>query len=395
MECLSSSNRRFGMKLTALLLMVVFGCSKDSGFEVKTDPTSRTVLYYLAAENDLHVEADEKVEALRLGFPRDSHNQLVIYKDIPGDVPRLLEVYADASGENRIRTVKTYPEQNSAAAETIQMVLVDLETFFPADSYGFILFSHATGWLPEGTPIRPEVSSLRMGLPAVRTYTIAMDENNELGLKEFALAIPDHFFEFMVFEACFMAGVEVLYELKDKTGYIISSSAEMLAPGFTPIYPKSLPLLLKPKADLIGFAKAFFDFWDSQHGDYRSATISVVDTDGLAPLAAWVRENAIVGWSAENLNTIQHFDRYRGYRLFFDFEDYYRHMMGRDNIHTLASLLEKTVLYKAATATFIPSQLGFTIKNHSGITMYIPQARFQPLNAKYAALNWFDMTGNQ
>src|SRR5690606_30603257 len=134
----------------------------------------------------------------------------------------------DKIGENKIREVKTYPEQNSATAETFQTVLNDVEALTPADSYGLILFSHATGWLPTGALLRPEAALLQMGLVPIRTYTIAMDGTTELGLKEFANAIPDRFFNFIAFEACFMAGVEVLYELKDKTDYILSSSAEIL-----------------------------------------------------------------------------------------------------------------------------------------------------------------------
>ena len=374
------------------LLLLSSGCSKDDPFEPEPDPFSRTVLYYLGADNDLHIEANEKIDALRKGFPGGANNRLVIYKDVPDDVPQLLEVYPDGSGENQVRNIKSYPEQNSATGETIQVVLADLEELFPADSYGLILFSHATGWLPRGALTRPEAALLQMNLSPIRTYTIAMDGNNELGLKEFASAIPDHFFDFIAFEACFMAGIEVLYELKDKTDYILSSSAEILAPGFTPVYSESLQLLFKPKADLSGFARAFFDFWNGQSGDYRSATVTVVDTEGLPPLAAWIKQQAMIGWSEENLNTIQHFDRYRNHRLFFDFEDYYRHIIAGENHNTLTSLLEKAVIYKAATATFIPSQSGFTIKNHSGITIYIPQQRFQTLNEKYRELSWYEHT---
>uniref|UniRef100_UPI0033420858 clostripain-related cysteine peptidase n=1 Tax=Parapedobacter pyrenivorans TaxID=1305674 RepID=UPI0033420858 len=220
--------------LMAFLVLSMLGCSKND--EVGPDLPNRTILYYLGADNNLHVEADEKIEALRLGFP-GGDNRLVIYKDIPNSVPQLLEIYADKTGENQIRIIKGYPEQNEVVAGDIQLLLDDIQQLFPAKSYGLILFSHASGWLPQGTLTRPETALLRMGRFPIRTYTIAMDGTSELGLKEFAAAIPDHFFDFIAFEACFMAGIEVLYELKDKTDYILSSSAEVVSPGFAPVYP--------------------------------------------------------------------------------------------------------------------------------------------------------------
>lgn len=381
---------RSHLRVVALVLLLFsWSCSKDNPIEPKVDLPSRTILYYLGADNNLQDEADEKTEALRLGFP-GGNDRLVIYRDTETETPRLLEVYQDKIGENKIREVKTYPEQNSATAETFQTVLNDVEALAPADSYGLILFSHATGWLPTGALLRPEAALLQMGLVPIRTYTIAMDGTTELGLKEFANAIPDRFFDFIAFEACFMAGVEVLYELKDKTDYILSSSAEILSPGFAPIFPASLAMLYRPEADLIGFAQAYFDFWDGQRGDYRSATVTVAKTDELPALANWVNRSGVNELPTATLSEIQHFDRYSTHRLFFDFEDYYQHTTTETGaMNELADLFSAIVVYQAATPTFIPSQRGFDINRHSGLTTYIPQEGFQKLNERYRELAWY------
>src|SRR5690606_35872036 len=89
----------------------------------------------------------------------------------------------------------------------------------------------------------------------------------------------------------------------------------------------------------------------------------------------------------EMLPEIQHFDRYRNHRLFFDFEDYYRRK-APGATSDLTTLLENIVVYKAATPRFIPSQLGFEINNHSGLTTYVPQARFPNLNDRYGGFAW-------
>ncbi len=379
----------FSWILLSLLLLVA--CSKEPSDKPEPNLPNRTVLYFLGSDNSLHTEADEKIEALRLGFP-GGDNHLVIYKDSRDESPELLEIYTAENGENQIRTVKTYPVQNSATGETFQKVLNDVKTLSAADSYGLILFSHASGWLPKGTLIRPESAILQMGAVPIRTYTIAMDGSDELDLHEFAAAIPDHFFDFIAFEACFMAGIEVLYELKDKTDYILSSAAEIVSPGFLPVYPAALPLLYQPQPDLVGFAKSYFDFWNAQTGDYRSATITVVKTSDLPLLANWAKQYATEQVPEEDLPEIQHFDRYRNHRLFFDFVDYYGRKAGVEGKAELESLLNTIVVYKAATPSFIPSQLGFQINNHSGITTYIPQDQFSKLNERYSELTWYKLT---
>src|SRR5690606_36609316 len=144
--------------------------------------------------------------------------------------------------------------------------------------------------------------------------------------------------------------------------------------------------------DLVGFAKAYFDFWNAQTGDYRSATVTVVNTAELPSLANWAKQYATERVPTDHLSEIQHFDRYRTHRLFFDFADYYGRKTNDEGRAQLEALLNTVVVYKAATPSFIPGQLGFQISNHSGITTYIPQDRFPKLNERYYELTWCKQT---
>lgn len=90
------------------------------------------------------------------------------------------------------------------------------------------------------------------------------------------MALPDHLFEFIIFEACNMAGIEVAYELRNKAAYIMASSAPVVSPGFTPIYAGSISCLLEEAADLQRFAENYFHYWNLMEGDKRSATISII-----------------------------------------------------------------------------------------------------------------------
>lgn len=363
--------------LLCSLLMIFMSCDKDVYIEsslVDMYPESnRTILVYMGGNNNLSSETYDKIETLKRSYTLGM-GRLLIFQAAKGISPKLMEISTDNNGQAEIRTLKTYDNRNAASSGVFKDVLENLVKEAPADSYGLVLFSHASGWLPERTLIAPR--------------SLLQDGDAAMELPDFAAAIPDHFFDFMVFESCFMAGIEVAYELKDKTDYIVASSAEILSPGFIEIYPKMLPCLYKPVADLTSFAQLYFNHYNQNEGDLRAATISVIETKTLPALAAWVRQYADNAFQINNLNTVQHFDRYQTYRLFFDFEDYYSRLSPSESHDELSALLKKTVIYKAATPQFLLGYTGFAIDKFSGLTSYIPQEDFEYLNIAYKKLKW-------
>lgn len=62
-------------------------------------------------------------------------------------------------------------------------------------------------------------------------------------ITDFAAAIPDHQSISLFSEACLMSGIEVAYELRNKTDYLLASSAELLVPGYAPVYPTAFQYL--------------------------------------------------------------------------------------------------------------------------------------------------------
>lgn len=175
--------------------------------------------------------------------------------------------------------------------------LIEIQDLYPARQYGLILFSHSSGWMPQNTLTEPRKSS----------RSILNDNGDEMEMIDFAKSIPPKMFEFIIFESCFMSGIEVAYELRNKTNYIVASSTEIISPGFTSIYPNSLQHIWKNTPDLISFAKDYFYYYNSLEGLFRSATISVIDTRQLEALASYI--NAINTNEETPLNNLQHFDR--------------------------------------------------------------------------------------
>ncbi len=364
----------FYLLLSALYLSLV---SCDNLFDNLIQAPSRVLLVYMGGDNNLSGENVRKIEALRLACRRPGE-RVLIYSDERGRPPRLLEITPAGNGEGVVRQVRAYAESNSASAMVLAEVLETVRCDYPASSYGMIVFSHASGWLPEGRLLNPTFGKQR---------SVIIDGLHEMELVDFAAAIPDGMFNFIVFETCFMGGVETMYELRHKAAYIVASSTEMLSPGLLPVYGDIFPLLFQPEADLQGVAQRYFAYYNAREGDDRSATIAVVRTDGLDELAE-AAATALTETMTGDVGDIQHFDRY-AYRLFFDFGDAYARVLDKEAFGRLQRQLDHCILYKAATPSFIPGQGGFTITHFSGLSTYIEQPEFPSLNEQYRRLAWY------
>lgn len=358
--------------LLVFLLICVVSCKKDIVVPAQSPPSQRTLLVFMGGDNNLYKETYDKLEALRKGYT-SGMGRLIVFQSAKGITPRLVEIQTGTNGEGQIREIKTYKNYSTASTMLFKEVLNDIKVCARAESYGLILFSHGSGWMPQQSLLQP--------------YALTMDKD-DMNLRDFAAAIPDHFFDFMIFESCLMSGIEVMYELKDKTNFVVASSSEIVSPGFTPIYGRLLSYLYQPEAKLKDFAQLYFDYYNQQKGASRAATIAITDTRQLDSLVKWVSENALLKLSEDQLKTIQHFDRFVGYSLFFDFEDYYQHLSPAASHEKLALLLSKAVPFKAATPTFLKNYNGFNIAVFSGLTSYIPQDGFEYLNTSYKKLKW-------
>src|SRR5690606_42061570 len=104
---------------------------------------------------------------------------------------------------------------NSADPMVMKRVITDAMERFPSQSYGLILWSHATGWIP------PPAGKIKL-------KSFGDDQGDEMDIKELKNALPNNL-DFILFDACSMASVEVLYEIKDKAKHFIVSQCEAVA----------------------------------------------------------------------------------------------------------------------------------------------------------------------
>ena len=381
--------------LAVVLSAVLFSSCINEEYEgPDPDLPVRTILVWLGGDNNLSDETGRKIEALRQGWTYTG-NKCLIYQD-SRDGARLLRLRGGCrtTPTPYVEIVREYGAENSASPATFARVLREVADAYPADSYGLIFFSHASGWLPAGTLQNPQK----------RTRSIGVDDGGtgraEMEIAEFAAAIPDGMFDFIVFETCLTAGVEVAYELRGKSDYMLASAAEIVSPGFTPVYPSALRLLcntaVETRTALEAFGHAWMNYVATNYtGARRSATLSLIDIDETSPLAARTQA-ALRTRSAEapDLSRLQQVDRPGRYGdspalpRFFDSDEWVEEVADPDEYEAFRAQLERTVVWKAATETFMAGQNGFTVRRHSGLTTYVEQDAFPDLNQAYRRLSW-------
>ena len=145
--------------VAAMFLMVAtcsfFACSKDDETTSFVSPyaENRTVMVYMAAENSLSSNAITDVREMLEGMRNDTlpeSDRLVIFLD-DTSMPRIYVVDKNTQAVtlSELKPVLQYDEDvNSSSAKQLGAFVDYVKANYPAESYGLLLWSHASGWLP-------------------------------------------------------------------------------------------------------------------------------------------------------------------------------------------------------------------------------------------------------
>ena len=375
------------MKKILILLTI---CLTVAGSCMRLDPRpqkfDRTVLLYMACDgNGLRYYAEGDIDLIVRGYMperSDRNEALLVFLDNGAEAPRLLRYYSTSTGAAYKEMVKQYGSDfNSADADCLNMLLQDVDRLFPSDHRGLLLWSHGTGWLPDGYYADPRESLLA-------TKSFAQENGHEMDIKDLSDALTGHF-EFILFDCCLMGTVEVAYQLRDKADYIIASSAEILADGFP--YETIMPHLFYDHSRGIAGLKAicdeYYDYYNAQTGVSRTATVALIDCGHLEELAAACRPiyaNHQAERAAVQPSSVQRF--YSGDKhWFYDLDDYLVKFASPAEYAAFTSALDRCIPCKHTTDKI----LGVVdVRTFCGLSTYIPIEDAAYLNQYYKTLDW-------
>lgn len=374
------------------------------------NPKERHVLLvYFSGNNNLSGYGVEDMQTFTQAYLpsfRDKEHFVLVYHHFTDQTPTLSRFYKDRHGETVEEVIQTYPfDTNSASAQTLQTVISDAETAYPAERHGMILWSHATGFLPSGyysnpreavrseggelTESDPYAWLVKSDDPSAKSF--AEDHGDEMELPDLRRALSRFHYDYLIFDCCLMANVEVAYELRNCCDYLLLSPTEILADGL-PYAEITQPLFtLSTEESLRLIGQKYMDFYRSLTGVYRSATITLVKTEGLDKLAAACKQ-VFQNHSAEIMtidrSQIQPYFRY-GKHWYYDLDDFVSRLAEDASYRNFSNMLNQVVVYKDATEQFID----IDIEKYSGLSIYIPRPEYTVLNNFYKTLDWNKATG--
>ena len=370
------------------MALTLFSCKKAETEEIVVVKRPKTVLLYMVANNNLSYDAENSISRLQNGYIPAEEGNLLVYKHCAGMDPVLLHIKKGEEGTVVADTAYRFPPRVSATKSALTQALNVTQALFPADSYGLILWSHGTGWIPPLASSSSAAQEQRSGSCPERTF--GLDGKVELEIRDLAQAIP-YKLSFMLMDACFMGGIETAYEVKDSVDYYIGSPAEILTESFP--YHKIMQHIFKSTPDYAAVCKEYYDYYNAKSGAERSATVALMDCSKLvevAEVAKRVFDQYGERIASLDLSLLQPYFRGSSSKYFYDLKDLVDAIADASLSAEFAAALERAVPYKAATPYFIE----LPIRSFCGVSTYVPG---NPADTKladyYKQYKWNQATG--
>ncbi len=370
------------------MALTLFSCKKAEVEEIVVVKRPKTVLLYMVANNNLSYDAENSISRLQNGYIPAEEGNLLVYKHCAGMDPVLLHIKKGEDGTVVADTAYRFPPRVSATKSALTQALNVTQALFPADSYGLILWSHGTGWIPPLASLSSAAHEQISGSGPERTF--GLDGKVELEIRDLAQAIP-YKLSFMLMDACFMGGIETAYEVKDSVDYYIGSPAEILTESFP--YHKIMQHIFKSTPDYAAVCREYYDYYNAKSGSERSATVALMDCSKLAEVAKVAKrvfDQYGESIASLDLSILQPYFRGSNSKYFYDLKDLVDAIADASLSAEFAAALERAVPYKAATPYFIE----LPIRRFCGVSTYVPG---NPADTKladyYKQYKWNQATG--
>jgi len=394
-------------RLIALLLSaILFGCVEE---DCPGPPpiSERTVLVYMSADNNLSSFASANLQGLISSSTTYDlkNNNLIVYVDQRNRQPCLLRIRNGVQDTIPISIVS----ESAGTPEVLSQIISKVRADYNSESYGLILWGHGTSWLPAKNTKSMSKSQIVPDYmrdiaepyrPSTKAY--GADNNNiAMSVNELRDAIPDHLFDYIIFDACYMAGIEVAYALRNKADFIVSSVAEIWDTGMP--YHKLLRYLFAEdeKTALKSVCSEFYNYYYTGEANRdKSATISLVATAGLPELAEITSDILKENKSAAetlSLNNVQRFDRigllHSTNYIAYDMADYISRIASAEQLVLFNTAIGQTILFEKHTDTMFAGGLdsypSFNVNTHCGLMIYPYYTLNLPINDYYRSIDWY------
>lgn len=287
------------LALVAVLMHLFVACAPEPepGPEPEPEPPqpelpqplteSHTLTIFMQGNNGLAEFMDSNLQRILAAYydvPEGDFRIFVFYDR--GNYTRLTELYM-SDGMAKQRLVEEYDTSISTVdKEFVRGVMAKVKQEAPADSYGLILSSHGGGWVPSGLyDVYLLGEGSRSNAPQAEPLFYGQDDYDCMEVEDLVDALSDTYYDYIIFDACFMGNVEALYDFRNSADYIVASAAEVLGAGFP--YETMIPMLFEyDDHSLEAICEEYMEYYKESSG-----TVALVDCAELEPLlrlCAWL-----------------------------------------------------------------------------------------------------------
>ena len=301
-------NRVYGTVATMFFFIVATcsfsACSKDDETPPIVSPyvESRTVMVYMVAENSLNKNVWADVQEMLVGMNNDTlsaNDRLVIYLD-DVKLPRIYVVdkTTKITQFSELVPVMTYENDvNSSSAEQLGTFIDYVKSNYPAESYGLVMWSHASGWTPSNFSgdMYSETPTKRKSFGVDNGKNTTNNNGNQMNIDDMASVLQGNAFDFIFFDACVMQTIEVAYELRDAAKWLIASPAEIPASGAN---YETMTRAMFLKDD---YVNQMLTVYKQEYSNAYGIVVSAVNTEALDDYAAYMK-SVVAAHRSEMLN---------------------------------------------------------------------------------------------
>ena len=376
------------MRLTLLLsLFLIVSCNKES-YDLSISKKEESIFIYMIADNDLDYFAVSNINQMEEAFYKHLPlGNLFVYIDrsryTQKEVPVLYKITADNTPNISSKIIKEYPEQNSSDPKNFEKVLKDVEEKVVLK--GIVLWSHGSAWLPDMKKLSSKRKTKSNFYASFGKDMDIQDSHypTDMNIIDLANVLQNKHYEFLLLDACFMASIEVLYELRNSFSYIIASPTEILVSEFP--YKEILPILFKNTVNYKEITKIFINYYKKNINP--SASISIINTKKIEEFSLsyhnLISENNNFKVNIEN---IFQYETEKNYWLFDLKQIILQYPKTSSREKALKDFEEFLVDYQYTDFFFNKIKLS----NSFGISIYIPNnfSHREKENLFYETLSW-------
>ena len=383
--------------IATLFIVVGVSCSNGDnpdGPDVPVTPVGQTVFMFFPWSNSLLSDFRRTVEDMQtVVAQRSMKDERVMVFMATSEREAVLFELKKQNGRCLTDTLRRYSDRPFTSRQWLTSLFSEVMTLAPASRYGMVVGCHGLAWVPVqgqrsarkrlGSQERideednlykeeridkegDDLMHFEVQGPVTTRFIGGTYPETQIETTDLADAMADAGFhtEYILFDACYMSSVEVAYELKDVTHYLIASPTEVISYGF-PYITMGKHLLGTPNYK--GIADSFISFYSSYYLPY--GTVAVTDCTQLDALAAIAQQINAATEAQIAPNGVQIMDGYSP-TLFYDLG----HLMSLKNAGTVlttafAEQLDKTVPYKGHTDQYFTAlkDAPVDIKHYSGL----------------------------